>query len=131
MRWELKARAAMRGITTSAEVRRRLAAAGLQVSAGKMSYLWSGTPVSVRLDDLEVICAVLGCGPSELLVADTAPPGGRPAGPPAGLPGAGSTGVLGAGAARPVSAASGGALPASRQPCTGPAAGVRRGVPPL
>ncbi|MGH3185490.1 MAG: helix-turn-helix domain-containing protein [Streptosporangiaceae bacterium] len=31
-------------------------------SAGKMSGLWSGQPNTVRLDELDVICAVLGCG---------------------------------------------------------------------
>jgi putative transcriptional regulator len=56
----LRERAAERGITTSAELRRRLAPAGLCVSTGKMSALWSTTPVSIRLDDRELICAVLG-----------------------------------------------------------------------
>jgi putative transcriptional regulator len=28
-----------------------------------MSNLWSGQPVTIRLDDLEVICEVLGCEP--------------------------------------------------------------------
>ncbi|MET8771779.1 helix-turn-helix transcriptional regulator [Streptomyces sp. NPDC004658] len=78
MRWELRQRAAERGITTSAEVRRRLAAAGLPISAGKMSALWSTTPVTVRLDDLQVICAVLACEPSDLLVRQTAAPASRP-----------------------------------------------------
>jgi hypothetical protein len=35
-----------------------------------MSHLWSGRPISVRLDDLDVICAVLGCEPGDLLVRD-------------------------------------------------------------
>ncbi|MER5795254.1 helix-turn-helix domain-containing protein [Streptomyces sp. NPDC001980] len=74
MRWELRARAVERGLLTAAGLRRRLAGAGLAVSAGKMSHLWSGTPVSVRLDDLEVICAVLGCEPSDLLVRDRTGP---------------------------------------------------------
>ncbi|MGW3463120.1 BTAD domain-containing putative transcriptional regulator, partial [Streptomyces olivaceoviridis] len=63
----LRHRAAEHGITTSAEVRRRLAAAGLRIGAGKMSALWSTTPVSVRLDDLEVICVVLSCEHSDLV----------------------------------------------------------------
>ena len=40
--------------------------------AGKMSGLWSGSPASVKLDDLDVICAVLGCGVEELLIAEPA-----------------------------------------------------------
>jgi DNA-binding Xre family transcriptional regulator len=31
------------------------------VSADKMSGVWSGQPASLKLEDLEVICAVLGC----------------------------------------------------------------------
>ncbi len=47
-----------------------LAGAGLVISAGKMSNLWSGQPVTIRLDDLEVICEVLGCEPGDLLVRE-------------------------------------------------------------
>ncbi|MEU6370304.1 helix-turn-helix transcriptional regulator [Streptomyces sp. NPDC046931] len=78
MRWELRERAAERQITTSAELRRRLAAAGLRISAGKMSGWWSTTPVSVRLDDLQVLCAVLACEPSDLLVREVTAPSARP-----------------------------------------------------
>lgn len=70
MRWNLRLKAAERGIWKSAEMRRRLAEAGLEFSAGKMSALWSGTPTSVRLDDLDVICDVLECSPAELLVPE-------------------------------------------------------------
>jgi hypothetical protein len=35
-----------------------------------MSALWTGTPISVRLDDLDVICSVLDCAPAELLVPE-------------------------------------------------------------
>lgn len=62
--------AAQRGVWKASDLRRALAEAGLVVSAGKMSHLWSGRPISVRLDDLDVICAVLECTPSELLVPD-------------------------------------------------------------
>ena len=36
---------------------------------------WSGQPNTVRLDELDVICAVLGCGAEELLLPEpeTAP----------------------------------------------------------
>ena len=70
MRWNLRLKAAERGIWKSAEMRRRLAEAGLEFSAGKMSALWSGSPTSIRLDDLDVICAVLGCDPAELLILE-------------------------------------------------------------
>lgn len=68
MLWKLRIKAAEAGIWKSTEMRRRLADAGLEISAGKMSSLWAGTPTTVRLDDLDVICFVLGCTPSDLLV---------------------------------------------------------------
>jgi putative transcriptional regulator len=70
MQWNLRMRAAQAGIWKSTEMRRRLAAAGLEVSAGKMSALWTGTPTTIRLDDLDVICAVLDCTPSDLLIGE-------------------------------------------------------------
>ena len=51
-------------------MRRLLADAGLEISAGKMSALWTGTPTTIRLDDLDVICAVLECDPTELLICE-------------------------------------------------------------
>jgi putative transcriptional regulator len=59
--------AAERGIWKSTELRRLLADQGLVISAGKMSGLWTGRPTSIRLDDLDVICAVLDCQPGDLL----------------------------------------------------------------
>ena len=70
MRWNLRIRAAQQGIWKSTEMRRRLAAAGLEISHGKMSALWTQTPLSIRLDDLEVICAVLDCTPADLLICE-------------------------------------------------------------
>lgn len=72
MDWNLRLAAAQRGIWRSSDLRRLLADAGLEISAGKMSHLWSGRPISVRLDDLDVICAVLGCEPGDLLIRDPA-----------------------------------------------------------
>ena len=70
MRWNLRMKAAENGIWKSTELRRRLADAGLEISAGKMSALWTGTPVTVRLEDLDVICSVLSCEPGELLIRE-------------------------------------------------------------
>lgn len=70
MRWNLRMTAAERGVWKSTELRRRLADAGLEISAGKMSALWTGTPTTIRLEDLEVICAVLDCTPDALLVCE-------------------------------------------------------------
>lgn len=70
MKWNLRLAAAHRGIWTASGMQRMLAARGLTVSAGKMSGLWSGSPASVKLDELDVICAVLGCGIEELLLPE-------------------------------------------------------------
>lgn len=68
MQWNLRMTAAERGIWKSTELRRRLADAGLEISAGKMSALWTGTPTTIRLEDLDVLCSVLDCEPSQLLI---------------------------------------------------------------
>ncbi|MDQ1743570.1 MAG: hypothetical protein QOE23_1909 [Pseudonocardiales bacterium] len=83
MKWNLRLAAANRGIWKASELQRMLAEAGLVISAGKMSGLWSGSPASIKLEDLDVICAVVGCGVEELLIAE---PGkhARAAGDPPG-----------------------------------------------
>src|SRR5215470_19921842 len=70
MKWNLRLAAASRGIWKPSELQRLLAERGMVVSAGKMSGLWSGQPNTVKLDELDVICAVLGCDVGELLVPD-------------------------------------------------------------
>ena len=68
MKWNLRLAAANRGIWKASELQRMLAEHGLVISSGKMSGLWSGEPASIKLDDLNIICAVLGCGVDELLI---------------------------------------------------------------
>lgn len=70
MKWNLRLAAANRGIWKASELQRMLAEAGLVISAGKMSGLWSGNPASIKLDDLDIICAVVGCSVQELLIAE-------------------------------------------------------------
>jgi len=70
MKWNLRLAAAHRDIWKASELQRLLAERGLVISAGKMSGLWSGQPVSLKLDDLDVICAVLGCQIGELLIPE-------------------------------------------------------------
>lgn len=72
MKWNLRLAAANRGIWKASELQRRLAEHGLVISAGKMSGLWSGEPASIKLDDLDVICIVLGCEVGELLIPEPA-----------------------------------------------------------
>jgi len=70
MKWNLRMAAAERGIWKSSELRRMLADAGMEISVGKMSKLWTTTPTTLRLEDLDVICLVLDCTPGDLLTAD-------------------------------------------------------------
>ncbi len=70
MKWNLRLAAANRGIWKASELQRLLAEHGLVMSAGKMSGLWSGRPASIKLDDLNIICGVLGCGVDELLIPE-------------------------------------------------------------
>jgi DNA-binding Xre family transcriptional regulator len=98
MRWNLRLAAANRGIWKASELRRKLAEHGLVISAGKMSGLWSGSPASVKLDELDIICAVLGCGVQEVLIGEPDKVG-RPAaevvvaGEPQAVAAAGTSGV--------------------------------------
>ncbi|MBP2369861.1 helix-turn-helix domain-containing protein [Pseudonocardia parietis] len=70
MRWNLRLAAAHRGIWKASELQVMLAERGLVISTGKMSGLWSGHPASVKLEDLDTICAVLECGVEELLIPE-------------------------------------------------------------
>lgn len=73
MKWNLRLAAAQRDIWKASQLQSMLADAGLVISAGKMSHLWSGQPVTIRLEDLQTICHVLGCTPNDLLVLEDAP----------------------------------------------------------
>ncbi|MFE3173130.1 tyrosine-type recombinase/integrase [Amycolatopsis sp. NPDC059235] len=70
MKWNLRLAAANRGIWKASELQRMLAERGVVISAGKMSGLWSGQPNTVKLDELDVLCAILGCGVDELLLPE-------------------------------------------------------------
>jgi len=70
VRWNLRLAAANRGIWKASEMQQLLAEHGLVISAGKMSGLWSGQPASIKLDNLDVICAVLGCPIGDLLIPE-------------------------------------------------------------
>lgn len=70
MKWNLRLAAAKRDIWKASDLQALLAQHGLVISAGKMSGLWSGNPASLKLDDLDVICVVLGCEIGELLIPE-------------------------------------------------------------
>ncbi|HEY1623390.1 MAG TPA: helix-turn-helix transcriptional regulator [Streptosporangiaceae bacterium] len=70
MKWNLRLAAANRGIWKASELQAMLVERGLVISAGKMSGLWSGNPASIKLDDLDVICAALGCPIGDVLIPE-------------------------------------------------------------
>ncbi|MFD9537018.1 helix-turn-helix domain-containing protein [Streptomyces sp. NPDC060010] len=70
MRWNLRLTAANKGVWKASELQRNLAEHGLVISAGKMSGLWSGQPVSLKLEDLDTICVVLCCEIGDLLIPE-------------------------------------------------------------
>ncbi|MDX2565226.1 helix-turn-helix transcriptional regulator [Streptomyces sp. TX20-6-3] len=70
MRWNLRLTAANKGVWKASELQRNLAKHGLVISAGKMSGLWSGQPVSLKLEDLDGICVVLGREIGDLLIPE-------------------------------------------------------------
>ena len=80
MKWNLRMAAAQRDVWKASQLHAMLADAGLVISAGKMSHLWSGRPVTIRLEDLQVICSTLGCTPNDLLVLEQDSTRGRPVG---------------------------------------------------
>jgi DNA-binding Xre family transcriptional regulator len=96
MRWNLRLAAANRGIWKASDLQRLFAERGLVISAGKMSGLWSGRPASIKLDDLNVICAVLDCPVGELLIPEPnkVPRPGQADQPVAVAGGAASTAVV-------------------------------------
>ncbi|MDA3644342.1 helix-turn-helix transcriptional regulator [Saccharopolyspora indica] len=72
MYWNLRLVAAERGIHKMADLQQRLAEHGNKFASGKMYGLWSGRPISVRLDDLAAFCDALDCGVEELFTREPA-----------------------------------------------------------
>ena len=70
MKWNLRWAAAKRDIWRPSDLLKALADVGFTPSLSKVAALWSGKPISVRLDDLDKICAALGCTIADLLEAE-------------------------------------------------------------
>jgi DNA-binding Xre family transcriptional regulator len=77
VKWNLRWAAARNDIWRPSDLLAAFREVGFEPSLSKVSALWSGKPVSVRLDDLDKICAALGCTVADLLeaepLADAAP----------------------------------------------------------
>jgi DNA-binding Xre family transcriptional regulator len=70
MKWNLRWAAARRDIWRPSDLLKAFEDVGFTPSLSKVAALWSGKPISVRLDDLDKICAALGCNVGDLLEAE-------------------------------------------------------------
>lgn len=62
--------AAQRDLWRPTEVLAAFQQVGFNPSLSKVAALWGGTPVTVRLDDLDKICTALNCTVADLLQAE-------------------------------------------------------------
>ncbi|MYW00802.1 helix-turn-helix domain-containing protein, partial [Streptomyces sp. SID3343] len=62
--------AAQRDLWRPTEVLAAFRQVGFNPSLSKVAAMWSGTPVTVRLDDLDKMCAALDCTVADLLQAE-------------------------------------------------------------
>lgn len=70
MKWNLRWAAAKRDIWRPSDLLKSFEEVGFAPSLSKVAALWSGKPISVRLDDLDKMCAALGCTIADLLEAE-------------------------------------------------------------
>ncbi|MFJ2094658.1 helix-turn-helix domain-containing protein [Streptomyces sp. NPDC087901] len=70
MKWNLRMVAAQRDIWRPVQLLAAFKAVGFNPSLSKTSALWGGTPVTVRLEDLDMICQALQCTVADLMQAE-------------------------------------------------------------
>lgn len=70
MKWNLRWAAAKRDIWRPSDLLTAFQQVDFNPSLSKVAALWSGKPISVRLDDLDKICAALDCAVADLLEAE-------------------------------------------------------------
>jgi hypothetical protein len=73
VKWNLRWAAARRDIWRPSDLLKAFEDVRFTPSLSKVAALWSGKPISVRLDDLDKICAALGCTVGDLLEAEPLP----------------------------------------------------------
>jgi DNA-binding Xre family transcriptional regulator len=101
MKWNLRMVAAQRDLWRPTEVLAAFQQVGFSPSLSKVAAMWSGAPVTVRLDDLDKICAALDCRVGDLLQAEPLAGSGSAEEGVSGQEAASAGGPAG-GAARPV-----------------------------
>ncbi|MFE1882787.1 helix-turn-helix domain-containing protein [Streptomyces diastatochromogenes] len=70
MKWNLRWVAARRDIWRPSQLNTAFEEVGFTPSLSKVAALWSGKPVTVRLEDLDKICAALQCTVADLMEAE-------------------------------------------------------------
>ncbi|MFE2268543.1 helix-turn-helix domain-containing protein [Streptomyces lavendulae] len=70
MKWNLRMVAAQRDLWRPTEVLAAFQQIGFNPSLSKVAALWSGTPITVRLEDLDKMCAALNCTVADLMQAE-------------------------------------------------------------
>jgi DNA-binding Xre family transcriptional regulator len=70
VKWNLRMVAAQRDIWRPTQLLKAFEEVGFTPSLTKVAALWSNTPVTVRLDDLDMICAALDCTVADLMQAE-------------------------------------------------------------
>ncbi|MFE6856431.1 helix-turn-helix domain-containing protein [Streptomyces sp. NPDC057674] len=70
MKWNLRWAAAKRDIWRPTQLQAAFREVGFTPSLSKVAALWSGKPVTVRLEDLDMICAALKCTVADLMEAE-------------------------------------------------------------
>ncbi|KEF16651.1 XRE family transcriptional regulator [Streptomyces rimosus] len=114
MKWSLRMVAAQRDLWRPTQVLAAFQQVGFNPSLSKVAALWNGKPVTVRLDDLDKICAALDCTVADLLQAE----------PLAGAQGTSETGQRASGAEAPPTSGAVRPVPRSRR------TGRPRSLPP-
>jgi DNA-binding Xre family transcriptional regulator len=69
VKWNLRWAAAKRDIWRPSDLLTAFQEVGFNPSLSKVAALWGGKPISVRLDDLDKICAALDCTVADLMEA--------------------------------------------------------------
>jgi DNA-binding Xre family transcriptional regulator len=70
VKWNLRWAAAKRDIWRPSDLLAAFQQVGFNPSLSKVAALWGGKPISVRLDDLDKMCAALNCTVADLLEAE-------------------------------------------------------------
>ncbi|MFJ9460802.1 helix-turn-helix domain-containing protein [Kitasatospora sp. NPDC101447] len=70
MKWNLRWAAARQDIWRPTQLLAAFQEVGFNPSLSKVAAMWSNQPVTVRLDDLDMICAALKCTVADIMEAE-------------------------------------------------------------